>query len=851
MAGMKEGAAVTADPATRWDAMPRLPRRNWVSAVLVMFAAGLNAFNDNVLKMVIIGLVPKVDSGSLSNNIGALLGGIILLPYILFAPLSGYWSDRFSKRGVIMAMLVAQAVILLMAGLALESALGHASVALAIITFFLLAFDTTVLSPAKTGIMKELVGSRRLGVMAGWLQMVTVVSMLAGIWVGGEWFDALFRRTGDAWHSAAHPVWVLLAVAAAAVAACWAIQPTPGHPQVAFRASLFWEHFDHLKETLRERSIRRACLGNSSYWFVATMTMAMVVDIGIALHPGKSSVGASSATAMMTLMLGAGTAAGAVFISWLNRTGLQIGVIPLGAAGMAAALVWCGFEEPGTRAFHAALAAVGFTGGCFMVPIFALIQDLAPAEKRGRVLSAANLMDSIAGIAAVLLMLGLKAAGFGFRWQFVFLGVLALGAAAYMVRIIPADLVRFVCTGIIRSIYRVRLHHAERLPVSGGVLVLPNHVSYMDAMVLGTSCPRPIRFVIWDVLYKVWWMRGFLQLFGTVPISPARAKEAVRSVAGALQEGGVVCVFPEGQITRMGIVNEIQRGFHLMARQGEAPVMPVYLDGLYGSVFSYQGGRFFKKWPKRLRYPVAVFYGECIPPKEANAGRVRCALLELGSEAFLARRQFETRHLPRLDQSACTEHERVQALANAMRLADIELLRKGDVLVTSFAKGSAQHRSLAFVPSVRDDVRFAGGDLGQTVSVGEKSVVGVAGDLAGVRSLLSWPDWPRSGRVILWWPLVQSGVPRDTGATPILAGLFDAATGALVAQNIPGPESLPRDGSAQPGTREGSQGRLLPGLAIRERDDGVEIRGLVPGDDASVFLLGHRFDEEGFLVAKE
>jgi hypothetical protein len=192
----------------------------------------------------------------------------------------------------------------------------------------------------------------------------------------------------------------------------------------------------------------------------------------------------------------------------------------------------------------------------------------------------------------------------------------------------------------------------------------------------------------------------------------------------------------------------------------------------------------------------------------------------------------------------------VQALANAMRLADIELLRTGDVIVTSFPKGSAQHRSLAFVPSVRDDVRFVAGDLGQTVSAAEHCVVGVVGDLAGLRSMVAWPDWPRVGRLLLWWPPDRSAAPQDTGGMPVLAGLFDQATSALLAQNIPGPKTLPRDGSTQPGTRPGSLGRLLPGLAIREHADGIEIRGLTPGDDASVLLADHRLDEDGFLVAR-
>jgi acyl-[acyl-carrier-protein]-phospholipid O-acyltransferase/long-chain-fatty-acid--[acyl-carrier-protein] ligase len=845
MAGMSVDPSHGHDPATRWDAMTRLPGRNWFSAVLVMFAAGLNAFNDNVLKMVIIGLVPKVAEGPVSQNIGAILGAIILLPYLLFAPVAGYLSDRFSKRVVIMAMLVAQALILLMAAGALESALGHASVTLAIITFFLLALDTTVLSPAKSGIMKEIVGSRRLGMLAGWLQMVTVVSMLAGIYVGGEWFDHLYAQHGDAWSAAARPVWVLLIVAVMAVIVCRLIQRTPAHPQVRFQQSLIWEHYEHLRETLREREMRRACLGNAAYWFVATMTMAMVVDIGLALHPGMKSGGAASATAHMTLMLGGGTAAGAVFVSWLNRGGLQPRVIPLGALGMALALVWAGLAQPGTRDFHAALAAVGFTGGCYMVPIHALIQDLAHPTRRGRVLSAANLMDSIAGIVSVVLMLTLKAAGMGFRWQFWVLAALILAAAVHVSRLISAETLRALCLALVRAVYNVRGLHTGRVPKTGGLLVLPNHVSYADAMVISAACPRPLRFVIWDVLYEMKWSRWFLDIFDTVPIAPTRAKEAVRTVGDALRKGDAVCLFPEGQITRTGMVNGLQKGFELMARHGDAPVLPVFLDGMYGSMFSYRGGYFFKKWPRHVRYPAQVYFGEPIPRGQANRARLREALLALGSEAFLARPLFDIYHHRALAMAGGSRKTGVQCLANAMRLGEVELLKKGDAVFTTFAKGGAEQVTIALLPSAREDVHYLE-SADQIKACAERSVIAVCGRAEEATALMAMSDAKRAVRLVLIWGDL-AGVSLPALEVPVLRGYFDARSGALLAQNIPDPV-MSREDNVQRGSDTASLGRLLPGLAAIQNEEGLVLSGLSPGADTRIVMRTHQLCESGFIT---
>jgi acyl-[acyl-carrier-protein]-phospholipid O-acyltransferase/long-chain-fatty-acid--[acyl-carrier-protein] ligase len=200
---------------------------------------------------------------------------------------------------------------------------------------------------------------------------------------------------------------------------------------------------------------------------------------------------------------------------------------------------------------------------------------------------------------------------------------------------------------IARLFYRVRVLGAERLPKTGGVLLLANHLSYVDVVVLQMACPRPIRFVGHESLARsnlfYRWLYGFT---GTIPISPHSALESMRRIVHVLQEGEVVLLFPEGSISRTGVLMELQRGFELMARKAGVPVVPAAVDGLWGSVFSFSGNKYVWKSPRLMPTPVCVAFGEPIAPEQVAAATVRRALLDLGEAAF-AERPVLRRHLGR------------------------------------------------------------------------------------------------------------------------------------------------------------------------------------------------------------
>src|SRR5215213_6502412 len=187
-----------------------------------------------------------------------------------------------------------------------------------------------------------------------------------------------------------------------------------------------------------------------------------------------------------------------------------------------------------------------------------------------------------------------------------------------------------------RRLYRVTPHFVDRIP-DGGFLLLPNHLTWVDAIVLQLACPRPIRFVIDDVLYKKPLLYPIMRCVGAVPISPKRAKDAVQTTRERIDQGEIVCIFPEGELSRSGMLLRLKRGYELIARGAKCPVVPVWLDQLWGSIFSFEGGKYFFKMPRRIPYPVTVAFGEPIPAEEADIAHVRERFLDLGEFCYQQR----------------------------------------------------------------------------------------------------------------------------------------------------------------------------------------------------------------------
>ena len=189
---------------------------------------------------------------------------------------------------------------------------------------------------------------------------------------------------------------------------------------------------------------------------------------------------------------------------------------------------------------------------------------------------------------------------------------------------------------LVRTVYRLHLTGLENLP-EGGCLLLPNHVSWVDAVLLQSACPRPIRFLVYEPIYRHPLLHPIFRLLRAIPITARKAKDALREASALIRAGEIVCIFPEGELSRTGMLLRLRRGYELIAHAAECPVIPVWLDQLWGSIFSFQGGRYFKKFPKRVPYPVTILFGEPLPHDRADIAIVRQRMLELGEAAYQQR----------------------------------------------------------------------------------------------------------------------------------------------------------------------------------------------------------------------
>src|SRR3954467_2790398 len=197
-------------------------------------------------------------------------------------------------------------------------------------------------------------------------------------------------------------------------------------------------------------------------------------------------------------------------------------------------------------------------------------------------------------------------------------------------------LLRLIGLSVARLVYRVTTTGGERLP-AGGFLLLPNHITWVDAIVLSLACPRPIRFIIDEGVYSNWFLNPFLRALSCIPITGRKAKDGMREAIARIRAGEIVCLFPEGELSRTGSLLRLRRGYEIIARQAEAPVVPVWLDQLWGSIFSFQGGRFFTKLPKAFPYRVTVAFGEALSADDADIATVRERLLKLGEFCYSQR----------------------------------------------------------------------------------------------------------------------------------------------------------------------------------------------------------------------
>ncbi|MCG2634527.1 MAG: MFS transporter [Gammaproteobacteria bacterium] len=591
-----------------------------------LLVAFLNAFTDLGHKIIIQNALFKYFDGTELRVYTAIIQAMILLPFVLTFTPAGWLADRWPKHLVIRYCALTALPITLLILLCYQ--LGAFWLAFGLT--FLLALQSAFYSPAKFGYIRELVGMSKLASGNAAVYAVSLGAILAGTLVYTLLFEGLLQPGYESLGEILRSVKLagFLLVGGAALECLFALglprrEPVQRPEPLVLRRYLRTEYLrENLSRVFHHRAIWLSIVGLSIFFAVNQVILA---NFGAHLKEVMGETDTRVANGLMALG-GVGIVLGSLVAGRVSRNYIETGLIPFGALGLAVCLLWLPGLESITSLALLMLALGGF-GGLLVVPLNALIQYHAPEGHIGTVLAGRNFVENVAMLVMLALSGGLAWLAVSNAQIFTGLGLLVLIGFAYALRQLPQAFVRYIGGMLVGRGYRMEVVGLENLPANDGVLLLGNHVSWLDWAVLQIASPRPIRFVMARTIYDKWYLRWFLDLFGVIPITSSGSKDALQTVSQALRNGEVVALFPEGHISHTGHLSVFRSGFETAARGTDAVIVPFYLRGLWGSQFSYASPHFRDRSRDGATRIVTVGFGPALSAN-ANAVDVKQAVLE-------------------------------------------------------------------------------------------------------------------------------------------------------------------------------------------------------------------------------
>lgn len=585
-------------------------------------AQTLGALNDNLFKLFLIYFVIAREGKDAVENASAIASGLLALPFLLFSPLAGILADRFSKQRVV---LTAKSIgfVILLAGVA-GFWLANPYVLYGVM--FLLATQSAFFGPARSGIIPELVGVERLSRANASLQAMSFLGIIVGMvlapWLS-EQLDGQF-------------VYMSLACVVCAALELFAVSRVPRTPPsgAVTRPSLFFlkDVWRTLSDVRRDRELLLAVVGSACFMTVAAYMQANFVTYGVVMLNQT----AEDATYLF-IFAALGIAAGSVLSGKMSGRNVELGVAPLGIVALMVSLFMLGLKTPGLTMARALAGVAGVGTGLFIVPIQSWIQFRSPPAKRGEILAASGFLGWIGVCIGAGLIVILKNCGLSPQQGFLVVGCLTLSLSALTFAKIPDFLVRFVGVVVTKLCYRLRVVGKEHVPVEGGALIVCNHVSWVDPLLLLATQQRRIRFIADQSSFDRPWLAPILQLMGVLRVKANHpGKETVRSIAAAreaLDQGFLVCIFAEGAITTTGHLQAFKGGFSRIVEGSQHPIIPAYIGGAWGSIFSYKYGWPTPRLPLHFPYPVTVLFSKPVSP-ETPVYELREQVQELSAGYF-------------------------------------------------------------------------------------------------------------------------------------------------------------------------------------------------------------------------
>ncbi|MGR5068529.1 MFS transporter [Vibrio alfacsensis] len=586
----------------------------------------LGAFNDNIFKNVLLLFVAFAGSSALpisSNLFINLAAGLFILPFFLFSASAGVLADKYEKSWFIRNVKLCEIGIMLLGAIGFITE----SYGILLLLLFLMGTQSAFFGPVKYALLPQQLNEKELIPGNALVEAGTFIAILIGTIGAG-----LIASADNAKYLAAFCV-VIFALLGY-LSSRFIPFAASSAPNIQFR----WQPYKQTKHTLSiaksDRIVFECIMAISWFWFLGAAYLTQFPNF-----TKEYLNGTESAVSFLLALFSIGIALGSLACNWFSNHRIEIGVVPIGALGITlfGYLMTTSIPSELPR-FHTLadfisyeafwplffyLLMIGASGGLFIVPLYALMQLRAKETERAQVIAGLNIFNSLFMVgSAILGIVCLSVIEMTIPQLFALLAIMNFLVATYIFLQIPIFVVRFIMWVLTHTIYRVKHKNLHYLPEHGGALIVCNHVSYMDALLLSAVCPRLIRFVMEEDYANLPPLRRFLRRAGVIPISASNRtsiRRAFNDVEQALNDGHIVCIFPEGRLTADGEMNKFMRGIDIILRRSPVPVIPMALKGLWGSYFSRAKGRACKGMPTRFWSKLEIEAGTPVEPKEATA----------------------------------------------------------------------------------------------------------------------------------------------------------------------------------------------------------------------------------------
>ena len=610
-----------------------LTQRRFLPYFITQF---FGAFNDNIFKNVLLLFVAFAGANVLpisSNLFINLAAGLFILPFFLFSASAGVLADKYEKSAFIRKVKLAEIGIMCLGAIGFITE----SYSILLLLLFLMGTQSAFFSPVKYALLPQQLKSEELVPGNALVETGTFLAILLGTLGAG-----LIASAENAKYVAAAAVVVF------AIVGYLASRHIPNAPACAPDLKFRWQPIKQTKQTIAiaksDRTIFQSIMAISWFWFLGAAYLTQFPNFTHHYLNGNES-----AVSFLLALFSIGIATGSMTCDRLSNHRIEVGIIPIGSFGITIFGYLMAQAVPDNLPiftdFHSFLSyqplwslffyllMIGVSGGIFIVPLYALMQQQAKVTQRAQVIAALNIYNSLFMVgSAILGIVCLTILELSIPQLFVILALLNLFVTLYLCLQVPIFLVRFLVWILTHTMYRVNHKNLHHLPEKGGALIVCNHVSYMDALLLSGVCPRLIRFVMEEDYANLPPLRRFLKRAGVIPISASNRssiRRAFSEVEQALAEGHIVCIFPEGQLTADGEINDFMRGMDIILKRSPVPVIPMALKGLWGSYFSRVKGQACRGLPTRFWSRLEIEAGEPVAPLQATTQVMQEKVIQL------------------------------------------------------------------------------------------------------------------------------------------------------------------------------------------------------------------------------